>query len=67
MSDVKNKKDLTEFLQKLSLFSYETLRDFKKYTSKGYVSNTTNLKDFIFEVSKIRLIKSNKKILFIFS
>ncbi|KAF2898253.1 hypothetical protein ILUMI_07924 [Ignelater luminosus] len=50
MSDVKNKKDLTEFLQKLSLFSYEILADFKKYTSKGYVSNTTNLRDFIFEL-----------------
>ncbi|KAF5303462.1 hypothetical protein FQA39_LY09925 [Lamprigera yunnana] len=43
-----NAKDLEEFLKKLSLLSFNTLADFKKLTNKGYISNNTNLKTFIF-------------------
>ncbi|KAK4875187.1 hypothetical protein RN001_011609 [Aquatica leii] len=47
--EVNDTKELEFFLEKLSLLSFPTLLDFKKYTTSRYVSNKTDLKKFIFE------------------
>ncbi|KAF5285681.1 hypothetical protein FQR65_LT13066 [Abscondita terminalis] len=44
-----NTKELEDFLEKLSVLSFSTLVEFKQFVNKGYIPDSTKLKNFIFE------------------
>ncbi|KAK9732285.1 Amiloride-sensitive sodium channel [Popillia japonica] len=44
-----NAEEITEFIIKLSQFSYDNLKDYRKYATKNLGVNITKLKDFAFQ------------------